>query len=657
MSVPRRLASLLEPLLTRRNSGTSDAAEVDDSHGQEDRDQGAITVLPIQQSGELAAPGGGMAEDSARDPSTDDEANAAYARRDVYSALEEPAAHSESDDLHVSDDVDDGVGHVPLIGDDGSDSYSYEGDEDGGLADVADVADATEVVGQVRRGGRRTAGALVAAASIRAAHSDSLSLGEVRAEEARRGGRREAGAVAAREAASYNFERVTYDTSIPGEHRYLGAVQDFQNSGSGSIFPMDEGSVVEVPFCTIYPSRLFPGVIWPLRFTTPAEMRIGYAALTGSSRSPKGVLAVLHMGDDYGAHDEANSTEPWRMGTLGEIRQVCHCPDGSLNLLILGRQAAEVVFDEEEIEEVRRRGELGDELDAGEGAVSAADAGPVREGTPRRGAALDRRRTNLAGSLRMLFSATSSSGGMGGGGALLAKMKVHQEPSTLHVPCEVWGGCTTRRSVRRHGYQGGCSTYWPPWVYRPYDSRHLCKKVREAFKQLKWSRGEEIVSSLPPDAMANWLANKLPMDAKARWQLLRLSSVHERLKKELEIMNNLDVISCRDCNQRLASYKDIVHINNTGPMNAYVNSHGVVHETLTLKQVEAVALQGSPCTDNSWFPGYAWTIMTCRTCGNHLGWRFTAVEARIWPRCFFGLTRSSLLTHTDPSTANDAPFG
>ena len=96
------------------------------------------------------------------------------------------------------------------------------------------------------------------------------------------------------------------------------------------------------------------------------------------------------------------------------------------------------------------------------------------------------------------------------------------------------------------------------------------------------------------------------------------------------------------------------------------------------------------------FARYAWTIMTCKTCGNHLGWRFTAVKVdlmphfaycrlvfnavsvvyhlswaypvrcevwmlsalfifaqpRILPRCFFGLTRSSLMTHPDPSTTS-----
>ena len=41
-----------------------------------------------------------------------------------------------------------------------------------------------------------------------------------------------------------------------------------------------------------------------------------------------------------------------------------------------------------------------------------------------------------------------------------------------------------------------------------------------------------------------------------------------------------------------------------------------------------VLLMGRPSSHESWFPGYSWTIASCRGCLNHLGWRFTRTGSR-----------------------------
>lgn len=43
---------------------------------------------------------------------------------------------------------------------------------------------------------------------------------------------------------------------------------------------------------------------------------------------------------------------------------------------------------------------------------------------------------------------------------------------------------------------------------------------------------------------------------------------------------------------------------------------------------------------------YAWTIAYCGTCGQHLGWRFTAVEPGLSPRLFWGIRRQVLTCST-----------
>ncbi len=40
---------------------------------------------------------------------------------------------------------------------------------------------------------------------------------------------------------------------------------------------------------------------------------------------------------------------------------------------------------------------------------------------------------------------------------------------------------------------------------------------------------------------------------------------------------------------------------------------------------------------------YAWTIVQCRHCSQHMGWKFTAAKKKLQPEKFWGLCRSSLL--------------
>lgn len=54
-----------------------------------------------------------------------------------------------------------------------------------------------------------------------------------------------------------------------------------------------------------------------------------------------------------------------------------------------------------------------------------------------------------------------------------------------------------------------------------------------------------------------------------------------------------------------------------------------------------LVLQGLPSTQDSWFPGYAWTIVSCPRCMSHLGWRFTvASDNSVSPRDIANATRS-----------------
>lgn len=54
----------------------------------------------------------------------------------------------------------------------------------------------------------------------------------------------------------------------------------------------------------------------------------------------------------------------------------------------------------------------------------------------------------------------------------------------------------------------------------------------------------------------------------------------------------------------IAKRSDMLVMSTEGPLSAYVNPHGYVHEIMTLYRANGLALRGRAETEYSWFPGY-----------------------------------------------------
>ena len=96
-----------------------------------------------------------------------------------------------------------------------------------------------------------------------------------------------------------------------------------------------------------------------------------------------------------------------------------------------------------------------------------------------------------------------------------------------------------------------------------------------------------------------------------------------------------------------------------GPQGTYVNPNGYVCETISVYAAESLTLFGTPSTEFSWFPGYAWTICQCACCNSHIGWKFTAMnDKKLQPEFFWGIKRMSnelgLRTSTPENSSNDS---
>lgn len=212
-------------------------------------------------------------------------------------------------------------------------------------------------------------------------------------------------------------------------------------------------------------------------------------------------------------------------------------------------------------------------------------------------------------------------------------------------------------------------TAWPDWLYNLYDGATLVKRMHQEFKALHLKKREKsmflktslgfkssekgIDRSFPclsndPVELSFWVVQNLPFDDKQRVKLLRMNSAIQRLRWELGILEKCHRLSCCNCGQKIADQRHAFCMSVAGPQGTYVNPGGYVHEALTLSKTRGLkVVTHPPSTEHSWFPGYAWSIVECSRCTQHMGWLFTVAPGsnqHLRPLHFWGLCRKSLVT-------------
>ncbi|KAJ4822785.1 hypothetical protein Tsubulata_020512 [Turnera subulata] len=186
--------------------------------------------------------------------------------------------------------------------------------------------------------------------------------------------------------------------------------------------------------------------------------------------------------------------------------------------------------------------------------------------------------------------------------------------------------------------------FWPCWVYRMYDSYCLAERAVDLWKQIVGAPSMEGFVR-KPDLLSFHIASKIPVSASTRQELLEIDGISYRLRREIGLLESLDLIQCKNCRSVIARRSDMLVMSTEGPLGAYVNPHGFVHEVMTLNKANGLVLIGRPSAEYSWFPGYAWTIANCSTCERQIGWRFTATKKKLKPQSFWGI-RSSQVADT-----------
>eukprot|EP00051_Salpingoeca_urceolata_P006074 m.80800 g.80800 ORF g.80800 m.80800 type:complete len:547 (-) comp14672_c0_seq5:127-1767(-) len=151
------------------------------------------------------------------------------------------------------------------------------------------------------------------------------------------------------------------------------------------------------------------------------------------------------------------------------------------------------------------------------------------------------------------------------------------------------------------------------------------------------------------DRFSFWLTANISLEDETRLGLLSASSLEARLHMLLGLLAINVTYTCQ-CGAAVAEEHDLFQLASAaGTVGAYVNPHGVVHQTVTFRHATNVFPVGAPSTESSWFEGYAWAITVCASCTTHLGWLFTWAGAGSGkPASFWGLRCGAL--HKTTST-------
>lgn len=205
-----------------------------------------------------------------------------------------------------------------------------------------------------------------------------------------------------------------------------------------------------------------------------------------------------------------------------------------------------------------------------------------------------------------------------------------------------------RQSLRRKKldrFTAADLTHWPSWVYKQYDAKSVMAKIGDELDACNSTLNASGRSKGALD-YSFWLMANLPMDDQLKLSLLAMNNTIERLRAELLILKSCTVICCKDCGLLIADKKDVFSMAaKDGPLGMYVNPGGYIHEMITVYKVEGLKLVGGQSTENTWFSGFAWTVVQCKNCAAHVGWKFAATSKGQGqsPEKFWGLCRSSVL--------------
>lgn len=185
------------------------------------------------------------------------------------------------------------------------------------------------------------------------------------------------------------------------------------------------------------------------------------------------------------------------------------------------------------------------------------------------------------------------------------------------------------------------TTGYPFDVLRNITENH----VEQCCDELKDMLGEETVRQARSRGLSYFsyfISQKIYSNRKTEYSLLKEDSANTRIAAALKYCK-VSIGKCSRCSLPIFHNENIMRL--PEQTMTHVNAHGFVHKITLLSEIQNHVRASPPSYQFTWFPDYAWIIIQCERCAQHLGWEYISMT-RDPPR-FYGIQREGIRFQND----------
>ncbi|EFO93589.1 hypothetical protein CRE_07180 [Caenorhabditis remanei] len=181
----------------------------------------------------------------------------------------------------------------------------------------------------------------------------------------------------------------------------------------------------------------------------------------------------------------------------------------------------------------------------------------------------------------------------------------------------------------------------------PFDSlRDVTNNlIEQCCYELREMVGESAVNQAKAKGLASfsyYVSQKIFSNRKTEYSLLKEDSANTRIAAALKYCK-ISIGKCARCNTRIFRNQHIMRLSEQ--TMTHVNAHGFVHRITLLSEIKNYGRASLPSYEYTWFPDYAWMIIQCIRCHQHIGWEYISMTRA--PHRFYGIQREGIRFQND----------